>query len=115
TALPLKRKVMANQFNVTDAFQNFGADGFDNYVRSYGELNKGFQEIAAEWTNYSKKVFEKSTKAFEKMAGAKSVEDVFAVQTKYTKKAYEAHIAEMTKLGEMYANLMQSALTPKVR
>jgi hypothetical protein len=49
------------------------------------------------------------------MAGAKSVEDVFAVQTKYTKKAYEAHIAEMTKLGEMYANLMQSALTPKVR
>ncbi|MGD8479964.1 MAG: phasin family protein [Methyloceanibacter sp.] len=106
---------MAKQFNVTDAFQNFGADGFDSYVRSYGELNKGFQEIAAEWTNYSKKVFEKSTKAFEKMAGAKSVEDVFAVQTKYTKKAYEAHIAEMTKLGEMYANLMQSALTPKVR
>lgn len=106
---------MAKHFNVSDAFQTFGTDGFDSYYRSYGELSKGFQEMAAEWTSYSKQVFEKSTKAFEKMAGAKSFEDVIAVQTKYTQKVYEAHIAEMTKLGEMYANLIQTAFQQKAR
>ncbi|MEM9590404.1 MAG: phasin family protein [Pseudomonadota bacterium] len=104
---------MTDYFKVPDAFQNFGTDGFDSYFRSYGELNKGFQEIAGEWTDYSNKAFRKSTKALEKMADAKSVEDLVEVQTKYTKRAYEAYVAEITKLGEMYAKLMQTAFVPK--
>ena len=72
-------------------------------------MNTGLQVIAAEWTDYSKKVFESSTKALEKVVGAKSVEDVIEEQTKYAKETYEAHIAEVKKLGEMYANLIQTA------
>jgi len=49
------------------------------------------------------------------MVGAKSVEDAIEVQTKYAKKAYDAHIAEMTKLGEMYASLIQTAFKPQAR
>jgi hypothetical protein len=100
---------MTEHFKIADELQSFGQDGFDNYFRSFGQLNKGFQAIATEWTDYSKQVFENSTKAYEKMVGAKSVEDAIEVQTKYAKKAYDAHIAEMTKLGEMYARLMQTA------
>jgi hypothetical protein len=106
---------MTEHFKIADEFQNFGPANFDNYFRSFGELNKGFQGIAAEWTDYSKKVFENSTKAYEKMVGAKSVEDAIEVQTKYAKKAYDAHIAEMTKLGEMYASLIQTAFKPQAR
>ncbi|MGA9443766.1 MAG: phasin family protein, partial [Methyloceanibacter sp.] len=84
---------MTEHFKIADEFQNFGPANFDNYFHSFGELNKGFQGIAAEWTEYSKKVFENSTKAYEKMVGAKSVEDAIEVQTKYAKKAYDAHIA----------------------
>ncbi|MDJ0511969.1 MAG: phasin family protein [Methyloceanibacter sp.] len=106
---------MTESFKVSDAFQTFGTEGFDSYFRSYGKLNKGFQEIADEWTDYSNKAFRKSTKALEKMAGAKSVEDLLEVQTKYAQKAYEAYIAEITKLGEMYTKLMQTAFTPNAR
>jgi GNAT superfamily N-acetyltransferase len=87
----------------------------DNRFYSFGELNKSFQVIATEWTDYSKKVFENSTKALEKVVGAKSIEDAIEVQTKYAKMTYEAHIAEMKKLGEMYASLMQTAFKLQAR
>ena len=41
-----------------EEFQKVGKDGFDAAVKSFGEMNKGFQAIAAEVTDYSKKAFE---------------------------------------------------------
>jgi len=45
----------------------------------------------------------------------KSVEHAVEIQTQYVKKAYEAHIAQMTKLGEMYVSLAQNAFKPLAR
>ncbi len=103
-----------------EEFQKVGKGGFDAYVRSFGEMNKGFQAIAAEFTDYSKKAFEDSTKAFELLAGAKSFEQAIEIQSQFAKKAYEGYMAEMSKIGEMYVGLakdaykpMESALTKK--
>ncbi len=63
-----------------EEFQKAGKDGFDTAVRSFGEVNKGFQAIAAEVTDYSKKTFEDSTRAFEQLIGAKSVEQAVEIQ-----------------------------------
>jgi phasin family protein len=95
-----------------EEFQKVGKDGFDAAVRSFGEMNKGFQAIAAEVTDYSKKAFEDSTRAFEQLAGAKSVEQAIEIQAQYAKKAYDAYVAEMSKLGEMYAGLAKDAYKP---
>ena len=40
-------------------------DGFDTAVRSFGDVNKSFQAITSEITDYSKKAFEELTRAFE--------------------------------------------------
>jgi hypothetical protein len=72
----------------------------------------GLQAIAAEVTDYSKKAFEDGTRAFEQLIGAKSFEQVIEIQSQYAKKAYEAYIAELTKLGEMYAGLTRNAYKP---
>ena len=93
-------------------FQKVGKDGFDAAVRSFGEVNKGFQAIAAEVTDYSKKAFEDSTKAFEQLIGAKSVEQAVEIQSQYAKKAYDTYVAEFSKLGEMYAGLAKDAYMP---
>lgn len=95
-----------------EEFQKVGKDGFDAYVRSFGEMNKGFQAIAAEFTDYSKKAFEDSTKAFEQLAGAKSIEQAIEIQSQFAKKAYDGYMAEMTKIGEMYAGLAKDAYKP---
>ena len=56
-----------------EEFQRVSKDGFDASVRSLGEVNKGFQAIAATVTDYSKKAFEDGTRAFEQLIGAKSL------------------------------------------
>jgi hypothetical protein len=103
---------MTEQFKIGDEFQNVGKEGFEAAVRSYGEANKRFQAIVAEVTNYSKKAYEDGTRAFEQLVGAKSAEQVVEIQSQYVKKAYDAHIAQMTKLGEMYVSLVRDAFKP---
>ena len=103
---------MTEQSKIGDEFQKVGKEGFDTAVRSFGEMNKGFQAITAEVTDYSKKAFENSTRAFEQLAGSKSVEQAIEIQSQYVKKAYDAHIAQTTKLGEMYVSLARDAFKP---
>jgi hypothetical protein len=95
-----------------DEFQKVGKDGFDATVRSFGEVNKGFQAIAAEITDYSKKAFEDGTRAFEQLIGAKTIEQAMEIQSQYAKKAYDNYVAEMSKLGEMYVGLAKDAYKP---
>ena len=98
-----------------DEFQRVGRDGFDAAVSSFGEVNKGLQAIAAEVTAYTKKSFEDGTRAFEQLLGAKSFEQVIEIQSQYARTAYEAHVAELSKLGEMYAGLTRNAYKPVER
>ena len=95
-----------------EEFQKVGKGGFEAAVRSFGEMNKGFQAIAAEFTDYSKKAFEDSTRAFEQLAGAKSVEQAIEIQSQYAKKAYETYMTEMSKISEMYVGLAKDAYKP---
>ena len=96
----------------SEDFQKLSKDNFDATVRSYAELNKGFQAIAAKMTAYSKQAFEDATRAFEQLAGAKSLEHVFEIQSQYAKKAYDTWVAEASKLGEMYAAVARDAYRP---
>lgn len=106
---------MTEHSKIADEFQKAGKDSFEAVARSYGDANKGFQAIVSEYTNYSKKAFEDGTRTFEQLVGAKSVEQAVEIQSQYVKKAYEAHIAQMTKLGEMYVSLAQNAFKPQAR
>ena len=92
--------------------QKVGKDGFDATARSFGEMSKGFQAIAAQVTDYSKKAFEDGTRALEQLIGAKSVQQAIEIQSQFAKKAYETHIAEMSKLGEMYVAIARDAYKP---
>ena len=92
--------------------QKVGKDGFDATARSFGEMSKGFQAIAAQVTDYSKKAFEDGTRALEQLIGAKSVQQAIEIQSQYAKKAYETHIAEISKLGEMYVAIARDAYKP---
>ena len=99
---------------LSEEYQRMGKDGFDASVRSYGEVNKGFQAIVTRVTDYSKKAFEDGTRAFEQLMGAKTVEQAVEIQSQYAKKAYDAYMAEISKLGEMYVGLAKNAYKPVV-
>jgi hypothetical protein len=103
---------MSDVQRFNEEVQRAGKDGFDAAVSSLGEANKGFQAIAAEIASYSKKSFDDGTRAFEQLIGAKSFEQAFEIQSQYAKKAFDAYVAQTTKLGQMYVNLARGAYNP---
>jgi len=96
----------------TEEFQKVSKNNYEAVVRSYGELNKSFQAVAARWTDFSKRSFEDANRAFEQLVGAKSLEHAIEIQTQYAKKAYDNWMAEASKIGELYAAAARDAYKP---
>lgn len=92
--------------------QKLSQESLDRAMRMLGDWNKNWQAIANEISDYSKRSFEQSTKAFEKLLSAKSMEQAIEIQTDYARRTYEEYLEEMTKLGNMYANFAKEAYKP---
>lgn len=92
--------------------QKIGKDNAEIALKAFGAASKGWQAIAIEMANYSKKSFENGTAALEKLLGAKSVDKAVEVQSNYLKSAYEDFIAEASKLGELCADLAAESYKP---
>lgn len=84
----------------------------DSSLKSYASLTKGMQSITTEATDFSKAQFETGTAAFEKLTASKSVEKAMEVQADYAKNAYEAIVAQATKMTELYTNVAKDAYKP---
>jgi hypothetical protein len=93
-------------------FQKLGQTNVDAALKLFGDWNKGWQAIASEFTDYSKRAFEDGTATFEKLAAAKSVEQAIEIQSSFAKRAYDDYIHQMTKIGGMYTNLAKDAYKP---
>lgn len=92
--------------------QKLGQENLDRAMRLLGDWNKNWQAIAVEMTDYSKRSFEQSTKTFEKLLAAKSMEQAIEIQTTFARRAYDEYMQQMTKLGGMYATLAKEAYKP---
>ena len=95
-----------------DAFPKFAPYNMDAAMKAFGEWNKGWQAIAAEMTDYSKRSFEEGTATMEKLFTAKSVEQAIEIQTGYAKRAYDEYMHQMSKIGGLYAELAKEAYKP---
>lgn len=95
-----------------DSVQLLGKEQFEAVSAAAAAVTKGWQSIAAETTDYSKKSFEKSRLLAEKLITVKKLDEAFALQSDFAKSAYEDFVAEATKLGEMYAALTKEAFKP---
>jgi len=92
--------------------QKLGKDNVDVAMKQFGTVSKGWQAIATEFADYSKKSFEDGSAALEKLFGAKTLEKAIEVQSDYVKGAYEGFVAEATKLGELYTDLAKETYKP---
>src|SRR5690606_9440037 len=95
--------------------QKLGQENMDRAMRLLGDWNKGWQTIAVELSDYSKRSLEQGTKTFEKLLAARSVEQAIEIQTSYARRAYDEYMQQMTRLGGMYANIAREAYKPLER
>ena len=69
-----------------DDMQKLNQGGMESAMKVLGEWNKGWQAIAAEITDYSKRSFEDGTQTMEKLMTAKSVEQAVEIHTTFAKR-----------------------------
>jgi phasin family protein len=99
-------------FKSFEDFQALSKNGYDAYVASASAMTKGFQAIAQETADFSRKSFEKSTEAVEKATATKSFDKALEVQQGYAKEVYEALVAQTAKLNELYVATAKEAYKP---
>jgi hypothetical protein len=97
---------------VSDQLQRAAESGWEGAGRSISEVNRGFQALAAEMTDYSKKTFDDAIRTWEQLIGVKSLEQAMQIQSDYAKRTYENHMAELSKLGQMYVGMVSDSSKP---
>lgn len=93
-------------------FQKFGKENIDTYMKQFGTVSKGWQTIATEFADYSKKSFEHGSAALESLLGAKSLDKAIEIQSDFVKTAYEGFVAQSSKMGELYTDLAKETYKP---
>jgi hypothetical protein len=95
-----------------DDFQKFSKEHFEAVTKSSSSFAKGWQEVAAESSDYAKKSFENSSAFFSKMLGAKSLEDALQIRSEYARSSSDGLVGYVTKLCDLYSNLAREAFKP---
>ena len=93
-------------------FQKFGKQGMDVALKNFGTLSKGLQAIAVEVADFSKKQFEASSAAFEKLVGVKTLDKAVEVQADFAKQSFEGFVAHSTRVGQLVSDLAKEADKP---
>ena len=89
-----------------------GKDFADNAMKSAASVTKGFQSIAAEAADYSRKSVESASAAAEQLMAARTLDKAVEVQSEFAKTAWEGLVAETSKLNELYADMAKEAFKP---
>ena len=95
-----------------EAFQKFSKEQFEATSAALQEVAKGFQTIATEAGDYSKKSFEEGSAFVEKLVGVKKLDEAITLQSEFAKTSYEGFVAQATKMGEMYNAVAKTAFKP---
>ena len=84
-----------------DAFLGYGKDTAEAVMKSATVAGKGVETINGEIYSYSKQSIEDTVAATKAVMGSKSVHEAFEFQTDFAKSAFEAYVAEVSKISEL--------------
>jgi hypothetical protein len=98
--------------NGFEDIQKLSKDNVDVAMKSAGAVGKGFQAIATETADFTKKAFEAGSSAFEKLLAVQSLDKAIEVQSDYVRTAYEGYVGQVTKVGEIVADMAKDAYKP---
>jgi phasin family protein len=95
-----------------DAFVGYGKETADAVTKSATVAGKGIESINSEIYSYSKQSIEDAVSASKAVMGSKSVHEAFEFQTDFAKSAFEAYVAELSKIGELTTAATKDAFAP---
>ena len=95
-----------------DAFVGYGKETADAVTKSATVAGKGMESINSEIYSYSKQSIEDAVSATKAVMGSKSVHEAFEFQTDFAKSAFEAYVAELSKITELSTAATKEAFAP---
>jgi hypothetical protein len=95
-----------------ESIQTFSKDQTDAVLKSANAVGRGFQAIATEAADYSKRTIDAGTNALERMIGAGSLDKAVEVQSDYVRTAYEGYVGQVAKVGEIFTDMAKGAYEP---
>ena len=95
-----------------EAFVTYGKDTTEAAMQSATTAGKGIESINSEIYSYSKQSIEESVAATKAVLASKSVHEAFEIQTDYAKSAFEAYVAELSKISELATAASKDSFAP---
>jgi phasin family protein len=95
-----------------DAFVGYGKETAEAVTKSATTAGKGIETINSEIYTYSKQSIEDAVAASKAVMGSKSVHEAFEFQTDFAKSAFEAYVAELSKISELATATTKDAYAP---
>lgn len=95
-----------------DAVLGYNKDTAEAVMKSATVAGKSVESINNEIYSFSKQSIEDSVAATKAVMGSKSVHEAFEFQTDYAKSAFEAYVAELSKISELAATATKDTFEP---
>lgn len=95
-----------------DAVVSYNKDTAEAVMKSATTAGKSIESINSEIYSYSKQSIEDSVAATKAVLGSKSVHEAFEFQSDYAKSAFEAYVAELSKISELATAATKETYAP---
>jgi len=96
---------------VNDA-SKFHKETVDAIIESATVTGKGIETVNSNAVAYAKSAMEESVAVTKAVASAKSVQEIFEIQSDYAKSAMDTYLSELNKTSELFSDLMKNSVKP---
>lgn len=95
--------------NDASAFQK---ETMDAVIESATVAGKGIETVNANTVAYVKSAMEEGVAVTKAVASAKSVQEIFEIQSEYAKSSMDNYLAELNKTSELFSDLFKTSFKP---
>jgi len=90
----------------------FHKETVDAMIESATVAGKGIEAVNANAVAYAKSSMEEGVAVAKAVSSAKSVQEIFEIQSDYAKSAMDTYLSELNKTSELFSDLFKSSFKP---
>jgi len=95
-----------------DELTTFGKDNVEAFVAAGNAAAKGVESLTSELLTLSKSNLEESLAAGKAIMGAKTLQEMFDLQTTFARSSFDKLMAQTTKMGELATKATKDTFEP---
>lgn len=95
-----------------DQLAQFNKATVEALIQAANAAAKGLEAINAEALAFSRQTIEESVAAAKAAIGTKSIQELIELQSDFTKQAFDSYFGEVTKIGDLVANIAKETSEP---